>query len=973
MLLKNKILHIIILPILLLFLLSATILSWQAQTSWQDGDPFFTQIAEKRNIQVDSLIQLTAIKNQFKEDSQFKFILNGVDWKWPLNNPSLSLPAPPTAEDIDYRSSQDFYFYVITDGAGHRIMEINPVEPVKVWEFYTSDQTSNNYLKYPVAAHPFEENTAKKYLITDKLNHRVIIVNRETKFIEWAYGDKTAGDGPNQLNHPSDAVQIPGGNRILICDQGNNRVLIVDRADGSITWEWGRGLEGSLKVPVDVEYIQNTDQVLVTDQKNHRVLLIDVATKDTSFQFGTGIPELSDVSLNNPTDADMLPNGNIMICDSSNKRLIEINQSKQIVWRFHRSLNGLIDADRLPDNRILIVSDEAGYRSIPARLGYNDSLFVSEMIDLEKNVIFDSLLLTYNKQQDTEIHFQIRSANQDEEITSANWYGPTIQDSSYTELLNSINPIHNGGNKFQFRAYLKTRDPLYTPDLSNVILKYHYFEVDSIGIALSNIIQAQQNEIITNWDSLSLHTILPSVTSLRYDDVQIELQIIDAERNQAITDFIPVDYLSTEHVLRLSEHSSWTGVGAQSIQIKAKLLTANSSITPTIKDWQINWSTMNATKSEIRFVDSDYNPVYYYHATSPISENDPNFKFIDLVRIKLIDNNLSQTRPNIELTVRVKSGLDSATVNLTRQATGEFLNPNGIRSFISRFPDPVDQTLQVDDRDTLIVTYLDPYDPTDVNSAEVVIIQNTQAQIQIVDQSQNPLIRASLNDSIFVLLTNEKDQDLSPAQDTVFVEIFDNQSNDTESLLLVEQQDSLGTYSNDVFFSPFAIRLVQGSTGFQGDHQIQTLPGHQVGASYSDNFYPIPIDTISIAGTTVDGPTISHSGLNDFIIAPNPFYTNQHHQLRLAAISNIGDLSLKKAEIFNLAGERVLEIAGTDIFTNSIPKDEFNIAEGWWNLRNESGHNVSSGTYWVKFSADIIKSADSRESVNIIRKVIIIR
>jgi hypothetical protein len=37
--------------------------------------------------------------------------------------------------------------------------------------------------------------------------------------------------------------------------------------------------------------------------------------------------------------------------------LIEVNAAGEIVWQFHRPLAALQDADRLPDNRHLIIND----------------------------------------------------------------------------------------------------------------------------------------------------------------------------------------------------------------------------------------------------------------------------------------------------------------------------------------------------------------------------------------------------------------------------------------------------------------------------------------------------------------------------------------------------------------------------------------------------------------------------------------
>ncbi|MBN2089154.1 hypothetical protein JW964_06060, partial [candidate division KSB1 bacterium] len=749
-------------------------------------------------------------------------------------------------------------------------------------------------------------------------------------------------------------------------------VLMVDRIDKSIQWEWGRSAGGTLKVPVDIEYVSTLNSVLITDQKNHRVLLVNIVSNDITYQFGTGQPETSILGLNNPTDADWLSNGNIMICDSSNKRLIEVDQEKNIVWQFHRPLNGLIDADRMPDNRTLIVTDDEGVRNRPLRLGYANDSLVSKVHDLNHNVIFDSLYLNLKKQTDTTtVRIQIRSASQIEDLSTEDWYGPTGKNDYYTDSVTAINAIHTGDLKFQFRVFLDTQDPLYTPRLNSFAMSHHYYDADSTGLVTSTMISVPPSQIVTQWDSLTFQTIIPTNPADR-QNVHIELRVLDAIKNIDLIDPIAVSPLVERHVVRLSENVNWKGKGVQAIRLRAKLFTSFSSLTPILKNWRVDFSAMTATASKITFVNSNYVPVKYYQTTTPISENDPNFKFIDLVRVKLQDTNLSQLQDNIRLTIRVRGGLDSVMVNLVRQATGEFVNPIGMRAFISRFPDPNDNTFQISDRDYLEVRYQDPLDLDDVSTAQVLMVQNTQAKLEFVNRLKAPITEASLNDTVYIRVTNEKDQDFSPAQDTLFVEVFDNKTTDNENLMLLETLDSLGIYSSGEFFSAPGIRLIRGATGFPTDGRIQTLPGNQIGARYDDNFTPDPVVTLLIRQIP-DTVNIEISGLYEFLVAPNPFYKERHDHLKLRATSAIGSLKLKKIEIFNIAGEKVREIAGETIFPAPLAENQPGYMDAWWDMANESGQSVSSGTYWIKFSADVTSTSDQKtQSINVLKKILII-
>jgi hypothetical protein len=945
-----------------------------AQTqSWQDGVPLFENIAASGNVRIDSSIQLASFRGQFQELAGFRFILGGYDWKWPLDNAAIGQPA---SEDIDFYTSRDLNFYLVTDGDGHRIIEINPVGLDNVWEFYYQNPASDKYLKYPVAAYPFEEDLETKYLITDKLRHRVIKVNRRSKIIEWRYGDETPGDGANQLNNPADALRLPNSTRSLICDQGNNRVIIVEESNWSVVWQWGAGVGGTLKVPVDVEFVPQTNEVLITDQQNHRVILVDTLTKNITFQFGnTGTPGNGTTGLNNPTDADMLANGRIMICDSSNQRLIEVDRSGRIMWQFHRPLKGLKDADRLPDNRILIIADSAGIRSWPFRLGYSNQTMVSEIHELERNVIFDSVFLsTIFRPDTTAVRMQMRSAKQDEEISSMNWYGPTGTNDYYDAPVTRINPIHKGGLKYQFRVFLDTNDPLYTPELTNVRVTYHYFHEDSAGVILTQDIEAAPGVIVTNWDTLKIRTLLPTDPLLR-DDVQIQLNILDATTSQAIYDPINLSPFVDRHAYRLSGSPAWKGEGVQSIRLKATLRTSHSAVTPVLRDWGVSWQTTQASSSEIHFVNSDFNPVSYYHVTNEANFNNFNS---DLVHLRLIDENLSQTQESIRLTIHVKSAepgeLDSVTVDLSRQTSGEFQNRSGLKAIISSlFPDPGDKTLQVHDRDTLEVTYRDPQDPSDVSTARVLMISGTRAQIRVENLAGSPVDSVALNDSVFVRILEEYDQDVSLAQDTVWVEVNDARTNDFETLPLFEIRNQLGAFSSGEFLTTAGLRLVQNAAGIPGDLRLQTLPGNQIAVRYRDNFSPDPVESF-VVKMQPDTLIFPFSGLYDFSIAPNPYYGDKHTRLRLRVICSISAMQLTRIEIFNIAGEKLREISGDAVFSNALAEDQVVFAEDWWDLVNDNGNPVSSGTYWVKFSANLLEGNNgTSQSVSVIRKLLIIR
>jgi len=87
-------------------------------------------------------------------------------------------------------------------------------------------------------------------------------------------------------------------------------------------------------------------------------------------------------------------------------------------------------------------------------------------------------------------------------------------------------------------------------------------------------------------------------------------------------------------------------------------------------------------------------------------------------------------------------------------------------------------------------------------------------------------------------------------------------------------------------------------------------------------------------------------------------------------------MRLKSIEIFNLAGEKIRHLDGEAVFASGsmIQRNRYATAENWWDFTTDSGHTISSGTYWIKFNADLFNSQDGNvEGVSMIKKVLILR
>jgi hypothetical protein len=190
-------------------------------------------------------------------------------------------------------------------------------------------------------------------LIADSDNHRVIEVDGNNRVI-WEYGTYgVSGSDPNELNTPTSAVRLNDSNT-LIADYYNNRVIIIKTSDYNPELEnngftsqsiiWSKN--NNLNIPSHAEQTPNGD-ILIADTGNNRVVIASYSNPlNELWVYTTG--------LSYPECATTLSNGNILITDSNNDRVIEVSYSYQIIEWVCDNLNYPCYAVETPIGNILI-------------------------------------------------------------------------------------------------------------------------------------------------------------------------------------------------------------------------------------------------------------------------------------------------------------------------------------------------------------------------------------------------------------------------------------------------------------------------------------------------------------------------------------------------------------------------------------------------------------------------------------------
>jgi hypothetical protein len=216
-------------------------------------------------------------------------------------------------------------------------------------------------------------NAPGNILITDQFNNRVIEINPAGNIV-WEFGHGPGDTSASAIVGTNDAERV--GTHTLMsgtgipagatpnCKKGcaDNRVLLVDQG-GNIVWQYGQfAVTGfgpnQLNTPVQNTFLPNGN-VLITDQGNQRIIEVRPSDNAIVWQYGqNGVAGSGANQLSNPNAAELLANGHILISDENNNRAIEVTHTtpSSIVATFtaHNTVSGVAFASRLAGGNTLI-------------------------------------------------------------------------------------------------------------------------------------------------------------------------------------------------------------------------------------------------------------------------------------------------------------------------------------------------------------------------------------------------------------------------------------------------------------------------------------------------------------------------------------------------------------------------------------------------------------------------------------------
>lgn len=190
--------------------------------------------------------------------------------------------------------------------------------------------------------HDIDRLSENRYLIGDMYSDRAIIVDTENDVTRWAwsaqadYNLTSGGTYPDDWTHLNDVEHVEEDTYMLSL-RNQDQVVFVDRETG-LNQSRTLGEDGNHDVLYEQhnpDYLhgEQTDSVLVADSENNRV--IEYAWQNGSWTPTWGVGD--DTELAWPRDADRLPNGDTLITDTHNNRVMTVDQDGDVVWSVETS------------------------------------------------------------------------------------------------------------------------------------------------------------------------------------------------------------------------------------------------------------------------------------------------------------------------------------------------------------------------------------------------------------------------------------------------------------------------------------------------------------------------------------------------------------------------------------------------------------------------------------------------------------
>ncbi|WP_439028696.1 aryl-sulfate sulfotransferase [Haloarchaeobius sp. DT45] len=178
----------------------------------------------------------------------------------------------------------------------------------------------------------------------------IVVYNLTTDQVTWRWEYKdhfpaeTDGGHNADWTHSNDVDAI-GDGRLLLSPRNFDQAVVVDMETKNVTMQLGEdGDHSILNEQHNPDFMvsdNGTPTMLVADSGNNRIV-------EYAYENGEWVRTwtVGRNTLNWPRDADRLPNGNTLVTDTLNHRILEITPNGEVVWEYYATW-GPYDAERL--------------------------------------------------------------------------------------------------------------------------------------------------------------------------------------------------------------------------------------------------------------------------------------------------------------------------------------------------------------------------------------------------------------------------------------------------------------------------------------------------------------------------------------------------------------------------------------------------------------------------------------------------
>jgi len=166
--------------------------------------------------------------------------------------------------------------------------------------------------------------------VADIKNQRILFIDRKTKAILKQYGETRVQrvDPPKTYGAPNGDFPAPNQGMLVTQINGNDAIRL--NKDGQILWTLH--FPQAFYYPSDANFTPSGNVIVAFYTSPGAVLIMNPHTGRTVWTYD---PSTGPGRLNHPSLAVQLPNGNVLLNDDGDDRVIIINpKTKQIIWQY---------------------------------------------------------------------------------------------------------------------------------------------------------------------------------------------------------------------------------------------------------------------------------------------------------------------------------------------------------------------------------------------------------------------------------------------------------------------------------------------------------------------------------------------------------------------------------------------------------------------------------------------------------------